>query len=66
MNGNGNDDTPDLWARQINFFLVEINGYIVVGKGVGISRVSKGHWLEVKVLGCLISMEKHSGTSGTY
>lgn len=35
-----------------------IKGYIVLWKGVEISRVGKGHWVKAKVLRCLISMGK--------
>ena len=34
-------------------------GCIVLGKGVRISRVGKGHWLRAKALICLISIGRH-------
>jgi hypothetical protein len=36
-------------------------GYIVLGKEVGISRMGKGHWLKAEGLKCVISMARPSG-----
>lgn len=35
----------------VHIHFIRVNQYIVLGKGVRLSRVGKGHWLRVKVWG---------------
>lgn len=42
------------------FYLEWAKGYIVLRKGVAISRERKDHWLKAKVLRHLINMRRHS------
>lgn len=47
-------------GRQIDFIWGESRVIEFWGKGVGISRVGKGHWLGAKTLKCLVSVGRHA------
>ena len=61
MSTNSKNNTPGPASRrQISFVWSDSRAIYFWVKGIGISRVGRGHWLKAKVLRYLINMGRHS------